>query len=100
MKEEELQNAVLLVFANKQDLPNAFSVAELTEKLALQNFKARKVSLYVFCNKLLLMQSELLLPILVKVLIAFAISLFSFQLQTQTIGFLGGDIIFCEIDSH
>ena len=55
MKEEELQNAVLLVFANKQDLPNAFSVAEVTEKLSLHNFKARKVSAQIFCNKLVLM---------------------------------------------
>lgn len=34
--EDELKDAVLLVFANKQDLPNALSVSELTEKLGLQ----------------------------------------------------------------
>ena len=44
MKEDELQNSVLLVFANKQDLPNAFSVSELTDKLNLHAFKARPVS--------------------------------------------------------
>ena len=44
MKEEELQNAVLLVFANKQDLPNAYNVSEITEKLGLHNFKGRTVS--------------------------------------------------------
>ena len=32
---DELRNAVVLVFANKQDLPNALSAAELTEKLGL-----------------------------------------------------------------
>ncbi|KAM4573351.1 ADP-ribosylation factor 4-like [Leuresthes tenuis] len=34
--EDELKDAVLLVFANKQDLPNALSVSELTERLGLQ----------------------------------------------------------------
>uniref|UniRef100_A0A3B5BMM9 ADP-ribosylation factor 4-like n=1 Tax=Stegastes partitus TaxID=144197 RepID=A0A3B5BMM9_9TELE len=34
--EDELKDAVLLVFANKQDLPNALTVSELTEKLGLQ----------------------------------------------------------------
>lgn len=33
--EDELKDAVLLVFANKQDLPNALSVSELTDKLGL-----------------------------------------------------------------
>lgn len=37
--EDELKDAILLVFANKQDLPNACSVTELTEKLGLQNFR-------------------------------------------------------------
>ncbi|XP_074489353.1 ADP-ribosylation factor 4-like [Sebastes fasciatus] len=35
--EEELKDAVLLVFANKQDLPNALTVHDLTEKLGLQS---------------------------------------------------------------
>ena len=47
MKEEELQNSVLLVFANKQDLPNALSVSDLTDKLELHKFKARPVSVIV-----------------------------------------------------
>ncbi|XP_028286088.1 ADP-ribosylation factor 4-like [Parambassis ranga] len=33
--EDELKDAVLLVFANKQDLPNALSVSELTDRLGL-----------------------------------------------------------------
>lgn len=44
MLEDELRDAVLLVFANKQDLPNAMSVTELTDKLALNSLRAKKVS--------------------------------------------------------
>ncbi|XP_043564059.1 ADP-ribosylation factor 4 [Chiloscyllium plagiosum] len=35
--EDELKGAVILVFANKQDLPNAFTISEVTEKLGLQS---------------------------------------------------------------
>uniref|UniRef100_A0A6B2LUY2 ADP-ribosylation factor n=1 Tax=Arcella intermedia TaxID=1963864 RepID=A0A6B2LUY2_9EUKA len=35
LKENELNRAVLLVVANKQDLPQAMSVAEVTKKLDL-----------------------------------------------------------------
>jgi small GTP-binding protein len=35
LEAEELQKAIVLVFANKQDLPNAHSAAELADKLAL-----------------------------------------------------------------
>jgi signal recognition particle receptor subunit beta len=31
--EDELRDAILLVFANKQDLPNAMSCSELQDKL-------------------------------------------------------------------
>jgi GTPase SAR1 family protein len=37
LNEDELREAVLLVFANKQDLPNAMSVAEITDKLGLHS---------------------------------------------------------------
>merc|ERR1711934_78256 len=37
LAEDELRDAVVLVFANKQDLPNAMSVNEVTEKLGLNN---------------------------------------------------------------
>jgi len=40
--EDELRDAVLLVFANKQDLPNAMTVAELSEKLGLAQIKGRR----------------------------------------------------------
>merc|ERR1719473_733117 len=35
LAEEEMKDAVLLVFANKQDLPNSMTAAEVTEKLGL-----------------------------------------------------------------
>ncbi|KAJ8775259.1 hypothetical protein K2173_020263 [Erythroxylum novogranatense] len=36
LNEDELRDAVLLVIANKQDLPNAMNAAEITDKLGLQ----------------------------------------------------------------
>uniref|UniRef100_UPI00358F1F85 ADP-ribosylation factor 4-like isoform X2 n=1 Tax=Myxine glutinosa TaxID=7769 RepID=UPI00358F1F85 len=41
MSEDELHDAVILVFANKQDLPNALSQDEMAERLALRNFDNR-----------------------------------------------------------
>ena len=37
LNEEGLEHAVLLVFAHKQDLPNAMSVSEISNKLGLPN---------------------------------------------------------------
>ncbi|XP_029634838.1 ADP-ribosylation factor 4 [Octopus sinensis] len=37
LSEEELRDAVLLVFANKQDLPNAMSVSEIKQALKLES---------------------------------------------------------------
>jgi ADP-ribosylation factor protein 1 len=42
MREDELRDAVLLVFANKQDLPNAMPVSEVTDKLGLHSLRQRK----------------------------------------------------------
>lgn len=39
---DELRDAAVLVFANKQDLPNAMSVAEVTDKLGLHSLRSRK----------------------------------------------------------
>ena len=39
--EDELRDAVLLVFANKQDLPNAMNAAEITDKLGLHALRQR-----------------------------------------------------------
>lgn len=45
LKEDELRDAVLLVFANKQDLPNAMTASELTENLGLSHLRNRRVSI-------------------------------------------------------
>merc|ERR1719412_2514466 len=42
LHEDEMRDAALLVFANKQDLPNAMAVAEVTEKLGLHNLRHRQ----------------------------------------------------------
>eukprot|EP00932_Pfiesteria_piscicida_P010298 SRR837773.21200.p2 GENE.SRR837773.21200~~SRR837773.21200.p2 ORF type:complete len:183 (-),score=77.23 SRR837773.21200:61-609(-) len=42
LNEDEMRDAVLLVFANKQDLPNAMTAAEVTEKLGLHNLRQRQ----------------------------------------------------------
>merc|ERR1712176_1276661 len=41
LNEDELRDAIVLVFANKQDLPNALSVTELTEKLGLNTLRRK-----------------------------------------------------------
>jgi small GTP-binding protein len=47
--EEELRNATVLVFSNKQDLPNAMPVADLTQQLGLPNLTARKWFVQACC---------------------------------------------------
>ncbi|TVU44225.1 hypothetical protein EJB05_03661 [Eragrostis curvula] len=42
LNEEELRDAALLVFANKQDLPNALSAAEMAQELGLQTIRHRR----------------------------------------------------------
>jgi ADP-ribosylation factor protein 1 len=42
LNEDEMRDAILLVFANKQDLPNAMMAAEITDKLALNSLRNRK----------------------------------------------------------
>ncbi|ENN76084.1 ADP-ribosylation factor 2 [Dendroctonus ponderosae] len=49
LDEEELRNSILLVFANKQDLPNSMSTAELTDKLKLNAMKNRKWYIQATC---------------------------------------------------
>jgi len=49
LNEDELREAVLLVFANKQDLPNAMSVAEVTDKLGLHSLRYRKWYIQATC---------------------------------------------------
>ena len=40
-EQDELRDAVLLVFANKQDLPNAMNAAEITDRLGLNSLRQR-----------------------------------------------------------
>src|SRR5690606_11743369 len=42
LNEPELNNAVLLVFANKQDLQSSLSVAEIADGLGLSRLRGRK----------------------------------------------------------
>jgi len=49
LNEDELRNAVLLIFANKQDLPQAMSIAEVTDKLGLHSLRARKWYIQATC---------------------------------------------------
>lgn len=42
LREDELRDATLLVFANKQDLANAMTVEEVTEKLGLNSLRNRQ----------------------------------------------------------
>eukprot|EP01105_Mastigella_eilhardi_P003438 TRINITY_DN1439_c0_g1_i5.p1 TRINITY_DN1439_c0_g1~~TRINITY_DN1439_c0_g1_i5.p1 ORF type:complete len:180 (+),score=65.00 TRINITY_DN1439_c0_g1_i5:139-678(+) len=49
LSEDELRDAVLLVFANKQDLPQAMSVAEVTDKLGLSSMRNRKWYMQAAC---------------------------------------------------
>ena len=45
--EDELKNKPILIFANKQDLPNAMSVSEVTEKLNLSKLDSAGTKWYV-----------------------------------------------------
>merc|ERR1712202_81559 len=47
--EDELRDAVLLVFANKQDLPNAMNAAEITDKLGLHSLRNRNWYIQATC---------------------------------------------------
>eukprot|EP00730_Choanoeca_flexa_P000298 TRINITY_DN10137_c0_g1_i2.p1 TRINITY_DN10137_c0_g1~~TRINITY_DN10137_c0_g1_i2.p1 ORF type:complete len:180 (+),score=47.76 TRINITY_DN10137_c0_g1_i2:70-609(+) len=49
LSEDELRDATVLVFANKQDLPNAMSPAEITEKLGLPNLRNRQWYIQATC---------------------------------------------------
>ncbi|KAI3365722.1 hypothetical protein L3Q82_010163, partial [Scortum barcoo] len=49
LAEDELRDAVLLVFANKQDLPNAMNAAEITDKLGLHALRQRSWYIQATC---------------------------------------------------
>ncbi|XP_071724511.1 ADP-ribosylation factor 1-like [Rutidosis leptorrhynchoides] len=46
LEEEELKGALVLVFANKQDLPSALDAAAITEALELHKIKNRQWSIF------------------------------------------------------
>ena len=47
--EDKLRDAVLLVFANKQDLPNAMNAAKITDKLGLHSLRHRNWYIQATC---------------------------------------------------
>jgi len=47
--DDEMRDAVLLVLANKQDLPNAMSGTEISEKLGLHDLRSRQWFLQTAC---------------------------------------------------
>ncbi|KAL5247478.1 hypothetical protein ACHWQZ_G019380 [Mnemiopsis leidyi] len=49
LNEDELRDAVLLCFANKQDLPNAMNAAEVTDKLGLHALRNRTWYIQATC---------------------------------------------------
>jgi small GTP-binding protein len=49
LSEDELREAQLLVFANKQDLPNAMNAAEITDKLGLHALRNRNWYIQATC---------------------------------------------------
>jgi len=49
LNEDELRESTLLVFANKQDLPNAMTAAEMTDKLGLHGLRHRQWYIQACC---------------------------------------------------
>ncbi|XP_054027411.1 ADP-ribosylation factor 1-like [Dryobates pubescens] len=49
LEDDELRDAVLLVLANKQDLPNAMNAAEITDKLGLHSLRHRNWYIQATC---------------------------------------------------
>lgn len=49
LNEDELRDAALLIFANKQDLPNAMTVSEISDKLNLHSVRNRQWNIQATC---------------------------------------------------
>jgi ADP-ribosylation factor protein 1 len=49
LDEGELRDSMVLVFANKQDLPNAMNAAEVTDKLGLHEMRNRAWYIQATC---------------------------------------------------
>ena len=56
LNEDELRDSILLVFANKQDLPQAMNAAEMTDKLGLSSLRHRQW--YIQVRQLFFSHSE------------------------------------------
>ena len=59
LAEDELREAVLLIFANKQDLPNAMNAAEITDKLGLHSLRNRNWYIQVCVQQCLCLLSQI-----------------------------------------
>ena len=59
LAEDELREAVLLIFANKQDLPNAMNAAEITDKLGLHSLRNRNWYIQVRVQQCLCLLSQI-----------------------------------------
>eukprot|EP00817_Percolomonadidae_sp_ATCC50343_P004520 CAMPEP_0117429528 /NCGR_PEP_ID=MMETSP0758-20121206/9072_1 /TAXON_ID=63605 /ORGANISM="Percolomonas cosmopolitus, Strain AE-1 (ATCC 50343)" /LENGTH=63 /DNA_ID=CAMNT_0005216647 /DNA_START=322 /DNA_END=510 /DNA_ORIENTATION=- len=46
LEEDELKDSILVIFANKQDIPNALSVEEITKELGLAKLKNRTWTIF------------------------------------------------------
>uniref|UniRef100_A0AC35UGB5 ADP-ribosylation factor n=1 Tax=Rhabditophanes sp. KR3021 TaxID=114890 RepID=A0AC35UGB5_9BILA len=49
LSEGDLRDSILLIFANKQDLPNAMSASEITDKLGLNKLNLRQWYIQATC---------------------------------------------------
>ncbi|KAI9220993.1 ADP-ribosylation factor family-domain-containing protein [Blastocladiella britannica] len=49
ISDPDMKDALLLIFANKQDLPNASTLAEITDKLALHKLEGRTWYVHPSC---------------------------------------------------
>jgi len=49
LSEDQLRDALVLIFANKQDLPNAMSANEITDKLGLHSVRQRDWYIQATC---------------------------------------------------
>merc|ERR1712118_349804 len=49
INDEELKDAIILVYANKQDLPHAMPAAEVTEKLGLHTIRGKSWFIQAAC---------------------------------------------------
>ena len=57
--DDQLKNCPVLIMANKQDLPNAMSVTELTDKLELKKIEDKSWRKYYTCtHALIVMQTH------------------------------------------